>query len=60
VRRETDSLMVALSKEVNRLELCNLKRSTGWNFARSKEYLKEVLNRPYCAHVFFQRWQIES
>ena len=54
--------MVVLSNEVNRMELYNLKRSTTWNFIASKAYLnrlkevlKDVLNRPYSAQVFYQR-----
>jgi hypothetical protein len=52
VRPQTNSVKVALSKEVNLLELYDLKRSYGWNFYGVKEILKEVLNRPYSAHVF--------
>jgi hypothetical protein len=32
--------MVALPKEVNLLELCDRKMSTGWNFYGLKRYLK--------------------
>jgi len=46
------------------MELYNLKRSATWNFIASKAYLnrlkevlKDVLNRPYSAQVFYQRWQ---
>ena len=55
VRPQTNSVKVALSKEVNLLELYNLKRSYGWNFYGLKEILKEVPDRPYSAHVFCQR-----
>jgi hypothetical protein len=58
VRLEADSLAVALSKEVNPMELFNLKRSVGWNFFGLKEVLKEVLNRPYSPHVFYQPWRM--
>jgi len=61
---DADSVVVVLSNEVNRMELYNLKRSTTWNFIASKAYLnrlkevlKDVLNRPYSAQVFYQRWQ---
>jgi hypothetical protein len=65
VRSQTNSVKVALSKEINLLELYNLKRSYGWNFCLKRSYgwnffglkelLKEVLNRPYSAQVFCQR-----
>jgi hypothetical protein len=54
VSLKSDSVTVALSKEVNRLELYNQKRSTIWELFSPKEVLKEVLNRPYSAHVFYQ------
>jgi hypothetical protein len=55
VRPQTNSVKVALSTEINLSELYKLKRSYRWNFDGLKEILKEVLNRPYSAHVFCQR-----
>jgi len=55
VRLQANSVMVALSKEVNLLELYNLRRSTAWTSCGPKERLKEVRNRSYSAHVFYQR-----
>ena len=36
------SVVVALSKEVNRMEFYNPKRQSGWELYRLKEVLKEM------------------
>jgi hypothetical protein len=51
VRPEEKSTSVALSVKINLLEPCALKIPTAWNLSG----LKDILNRPYSAHVFYQR-----
>jgi hypothetical protein len=62
VRLKADFVPVALSKEVNRLELFDSKEVIQWELyclkeifkQMHKEVHKETHNRPYSAHVFYQ------